>query len=163
MDLHGSLSIDIFGLIKTLKKEWNNHHEFLTWEYGKHHLKQSEIYRLHYCMFALGVNYKHSHQENSCIKCLTSFMFFKRKVIPFLNYVGENVSSSHKKEVATVMAAVSKLSYAVTRYASHRLHANVQFYAIEKIIQLMKTDQSVIYMILDHRQKNVDEISRGTS
>ena len=41
MDLNGSSSIEILGFRKTLKKEWQNHYEFLKWEYGKHHLKQS--------------------------------------------------------------------------------------------------------------------------
>ena len=78
------LPIDIFGLRKTLKKEWHNKYEFLTWGYGKHHLKQSDMDRLHCYMFALGGNCKHSHQGNSCIKCVTCFSFFKRKVILFL-------------------------------------------------------------------------------
>ena len=34
-----------------------------------------------------------------------------------------------------MMAAVPKLSYAVSHYASHRLHANVQFYDIETNMQ----------------------------
>ena len=96
MYLNGSSSIGIFGLRKALKKEWNNHYELLTWEYGKHHLKQSDMDRLHCCTFALGDNSEHSHQENSCIDCLTCFSFFKRKGIPFLENVGKNVSSNQK-------------------------------------------------------------------
>ena len=54
-----------------------------------------------------------------------------------------------------------KLSYAVTHYASHRLHANLHFSAVEKIMQSMKTDPYIIYMVPDHKQKIADEISRG--
>ena len=58
MDLNGSLSINIIIFSKALKKEWHNHYEFSTFEYGKHHFKQSEMDKLHCCMFALGGNYK---------------------------------------------------------------------------------------------------------
>ena len=36
------------------------------------------------------------------------------------------------------MTAIPTLSDAATHYASHRIHANMQFYAIEKNIQSMK-------------------------
>ena len=38
------------------------------------------------------------------------------------------------------MNTVPKISYAVSHYASHFLHANVQFSEIEIIMQSMKTD-----------------------
>ena len=57
------------------------------------------------------------------------------------------------------MAAVPNSSDAVTQYASHRLLANVQFYAI-KNMQSMKTDQSIIYMIPDHKHKKIRDIAR---
>ena len=50
------------------------------------------------------------------------------------------------------MAMVQKLSYAVSQYDSHRICANVQFSAIEKIMQSMKTDTSIIYMVPDHKK-----------
>ena len=62
MDLNGTSFIDIFGLSKTLKKEWHNHYEFLTWKYGKYHLIQSDMDWFHCFTFALGGHYKHSHQ-----------------------------------------------------------------------------------------------------
>ena len=34
IDLNGSSSINIIGFRKTLKKEWQNHYELLTSEYG---------------------------------------------------------------------------------------------------------------------------------
>ena len=51
-----------------------------------------------------------------------------------------------------MMAEVPKLSYAVLHYASHLLSANVQFSAIEKIMQSIKTNPSIIYMVPDHKQ-----------
>ena len=51
-------------------------------------------------------------------------------MFPFLNNVNYEVSSNEKDEVASMMAAVPKLSNAVTHYASHHLRANVQFSAI---------------------------------
>ena len=71
----------------------------------------------------------------------------------FLKNVNEEVSSNNKDEVATTMATVPKLSYAVSHYASHSLRAIVQYFAIEKIMQSMKTDPSIIYMVPDHKQK----------
>ena len=56
-----------------------------------------------------------------------------------------------------MMDAVPKLSDTVSHYASHRLCADVQFYAIEKNIQSKKTDPSIIYMVPDHKQ-NVFQI-----
>ena len=67
--------------------------------------------------------------------------------MPFLKNINAEISSNHKKDVATMMAAVLKLSDEVTHYASHILRENVQFSAIEKIMKSMKTDQSFIYMI----------------
>ena len=109
--------------------------------------------KLHCRMFALGGNCEHSHKGNSCIKCLTCFSFFKRKVLPFLKNINEEVSSYNKDEFLIMMAAVTNLSYEVSQYASHRLHANVQFSAIENIMQSMKTDPSIIYMVPDHKQR----------
>ena len=51
-----------------------------------------------------------------------------------------------------MMAEVPKISDAVTHYSSHRLHANVHFSAIETIIQSIKTYQSIIYIITEHKQ-----------
>ena len=82
--------------------------------------------------------------------------------MPFLKNTNEEVSSNNRYEVATVMDAVPKLSYAISHYASNCLCINVQFYDIEKIMQSMKTYPSIIYMVPDHKQKNADEISGGT-
>ena len=73
MDLNDSSSIDIFGLRKTPKKKCHDHYELLTYKYGKHHLKKSDMDQLQCCTFALGVNCEQINQENSCIKCLTCF------------------------------------------------------------------------------------------
>ena len=62
MGLNISSSIDIIDFIESPNKEWHNNYKVLTWQYGKHHLIQSYIDLLHCCMFALGGNYKHSHQ-----------------------------------------------------------------------------------------------------
>ena len=59
------------------------------------------------------------------------------------------------------MDAVTKLSYAVFHYCSHRLCANVQFTAVEKNVQAMRTYPSIIYMVPDHKKRFVDEISGG--
>ena len=138
MDLNDSSSTDIIRSIKTLNKYWKINDEFLTWEYGKYHLKQSDNDRLHCCTFALGGKWEHSHQENSRIKCLTCFYFFHNKVFPFLNNVNDEVSSNHKDEVESRMAAAPKLSNDSTHYASHCLRANVQFAAIEKLCSQRK-------------------------
>ena len=114
MDLNGSTSVYIIGFIKSLKKKWHNHYGFLIWEYGKHHLKKLDMDQLHCCTFALGGNGKHSHKENSCVKCLTCFSFFKRKVLLFLKVFDEELSSNNKYEVATMMDAVTNLAYDVS-------------------------------------------------
>ena len=95
----------------------------------------------------MGVHLKKIHQENSCITCLTCFSFFKSKVLLLLNNGNYELSSNKKDEVATIMAAVPNLSDTATHHASHRLCSNVQFYAIEKIMQSMKTYPSIIYMV----------------
>ena len=59
-----------------------------------------------------------------------------------------------------MMAAVPKLSYAVSQYASHSLRANVYFPNIEKNMQEIKTDPSIIYMFPDHKQKVLQLKSR---
>ena len=109
------------------------YYEFLTWEYGKHHLKKSDNDILHYCTFALGGKCKHSHQENSLIKCLTCFSFFQNKVLPFLNNVNDEVSYNDNDDVVYMMDILTRLSNAVTHYSSYCLRVNVQFLAMEKI------------------------------
>ena len=95
----------------------------------------------------LGGKCEHSRQENSCIKCLTYLSFLQN------NSFNDDVSSNDKVEVFPIMAAVPKLSNSVAYYASHRLCSNVQFYAIETIMQSIKTDPSMVYMAPDHKQK----------
>ena len=60
---------------------------------------------------------------------------------------------------SSLVSEVPKLSYAVSHYASHYLRANMQFSAIEIIMQSMKIDPYIIYMVPDHKQKIADEIS----
>ena len=153
MDLHGSSSIKIIGFGKTLKKEWQNRYELFTWEYVKNHLKQSGKDQLNCCTFALRGNCEHSHQNNSCITCLNCFSFFKSKILPFLNNANDEVYSNDKDEVSTMMDAVPKLSDVVTHHAFHRIRANLQFSGIYKIMQSIKTDPSIIYMVPDHKRK----------
>ena len=74
-------------------------------------------------------------------------------MLPFLKNVNKEVSSNNKDEFATMTDVVPNLSYAISHYSSHRLHANVQFSAIEKIMKSMKTYPSIIYMVPDHKQK----------
>ena len=62
------------------------------------------------------------------------FLIFQEKSFAFPENVNEEVSSNKNDEVATMMAAVPKLSYAVSHYASYRLRANVQFSATENIV-----------------------------
>ena len=45
-------------------------------------------------------------------------------MLPLLNNVNNEEYSNIKDEVATMMHAVSKISDAVTHYASHQLRAN---------------------------------------
>ena len=104
-------------------------------------------------MFELGVNCEHIHREHSCIACLTCFYFFYNKVLPFLKNDDYEVSSNDKYEVEPIMDSVTNLSNTVTRYASHHLRTNVKFYAIEDIIQSMKTDPSIAYMVPYQNQK----------
>ena len=91
--------------------------------------------------------------RNSCIKCLTCFSFFHNKFLPLLNNVNYEVSSTEKDYFASMMASVSKISNYVIHYASHHLGANVKFSAIEKNIQSMKIDPSIVYMVPYHNQK----------
>ena len=53
------------------------------------------------------------------------------------------------------MDAVPKVSYTISHYDSHCLCVNVQFSAIEKIMQSMKIDPYIICMVPDHKQKNL--------
>ena len=52
-----------------------------------------------------------------------------------------------------MMDSVPNLSDAVTHYASHCLRSNVKFSDIEKIMQSMKIDPSIVYMFQDHKQR----------
>ena len=66
---------------------------------------------------------------------LNLFSLFKRKVLSSLENINEEVSSYNKYEFETVIAVVPNISYAVSHYASYSLPTNVQFYAIENIMQ----------------------------
>ena len=83
------------------------------------------------------------------------------EVLPFLNNINDEVSSNQKDKVATMMASVPNIYDSVTQYASHCLHANLQFSAIANIIQSIKTDPSIIYMVPDHKQCLLDKIFGG--
>ena len=53
------------------------------------------------------------------------FSFLHNKVFTLLNNVNDELYSNDKDEVASMMAAVHKLSNAVSHYASPHLRANV--------------------------------------
>ena len=57
------------------------------------------------------------------------------------------------------MSAVPNMSDMVSHYDSHFPLANVQFLAIEKIMQSIKVDPFIIYMVPDHKQ-NVFQIKK---
>ena len=65
-----------------------------------------------------------------------------------VNYVA---SSNVNYYVETMTSSVPKLSNDVIHYASHRLRANSQFYAIDEIIQSMKTEPYIVYMVPYHK------------
>ena len=76
MYLNGISSINIIGFRKSLKKQWHNNYEFLTWKYGKHHLEKSDMDRLYYCTFAFSGNSENSHKN---ILSITEFYVVCRK------------------------------------------------------------------------------------
>ena len=61
------------------------------------------------------------------------FLIFQEKSFRIPEKVNEEVSSNKKYEVATMIVAAPKLSYAVSKYASDHVRSIVQFYAIEKL------------------------------
>ena len=82
-----------------LKKEWQKHYKFLTWEYGKHHQKQSDGAVLQIFTLELVSKCKQKNQGKSCTKCLTCFLFFRNILLPFLINFNDAVSSNDKYEV----------------------------------------------------------------
>ena len=52
-----------------------------------------------------------------------------------------------------MMDAVPKISYTVSHSYSRSIRSNIQFNTIEKNMQAMKTDPSIIYMVPDHKKK----------
>ena len=88
-------------------------------------------------------------------------LIFKRNVLPLLKKINGEVSSNNKDEVVTMMSVVPKLSYAISHYASHFLHVNVDISAIDKNMQSMKTDPSIMYMVPDHKQKVFPDVNLG--
>ena len=75
------------------------------------------------------------------------------KFSPFLKNINEEVSSNNRGEVANILSGIPKLSYVISNYTSHLPHANVQCSAIDKNMLSMKTEPSIIYMVLDHNKK----------
>ena len=59
------------------------------------------------------------------------FLIFQEKGFVFHENVNEEVSSNNKKEITNMMEEATKLSDAVTHYASHCIRVNVRFSAIE--------------------------------
>ena len=155
MELNDISYTGIICSIKNPKKESKIHYDFLIWEYGKHHLKQSDNDRLYCCTFVFGDKYKNSNQENSYIMCLTCFYFFQNKVFPFL------IMLMTKYFLITWMIffhdgfspVVPNISNSVTHYSLHRICANVQFSSVEKFVQSTKTYPSIVYMVPDHNQE----------
>jgi hypothetical protein len=149
-----SLSPDgIASWCKTLMKEWQSYYDFLTWKYAKHHLKQADKDRFHCCTWALGGGCDHEHQADGCSQCSGCFQFFDLKVRPFLAQIAQASTESSKLEADSMLASIPQASKAVKDYAAHRLRARVQFRAMEEIQLEMKVDSSIVYVVIDHRQK----------
>ena len=81
------------------------------------------------------------------------YLLFPDKVLPLLSNANDAVSSNDKDEVDTMKAVVPKLSNAATYYESHCLHSNFQFSEIDTIMQSMRTESSIVYMVTYHKQK----------
>ena len=56
-------------------------------------------------------------------------------------------------EVQTMRKCIPSLFQSVLRYASHRVRANVQFDAIAKVKEKMRFNDTMILIVLDHKQK----------
>ena len=56
---------------------------------------------------------------------MVGILIFEKKVMPFLKNVNKQLYQYNKDEFETMMAAVPKLSYAVSHYASHLLRTNM--------------------------------------
>ena len=81
-------------------------------------------------------------------------------MLPFLRNSNDAVSSNDRYDVDIMTAVVPKLSNYVTHYASHSLRENFQFAAIYEIMQSMKTEPSVVYMVpLKKVEGAADEVS----
>ena len=51
--------------------------------------------------------------------------------------------------------SVPKVSKSVAHYVSHRLRANAQFYEIDTIMQSMRTEPYIIYMVPDYNKNAI--------
>ena len=56
---------------------------------------------------------------------MVGILIFEKKVMPFLKNVNKQLYQYNKDEFETMMAAVPKLSYAVSHYVSHLLRTNM--------------------------------------
>ena len=111
---------------------------------------------IHCLRCALGpcVLHKEQHVDNGCVKCSVCFRFFNEHVSKFFTKVLSGVADAEsKEEVQSMIRCIQLLSNSVIRYAGHRVRAKVQFDAISQIKAGMKTDESLLLVVLDHKQK----------
>ncbi len=63
--------------------------------------------------------------------------------------------ADHDLELESMFNATPKLVYALSHYMAHRLRARVQFHAIDKLKDELKSDPSKMLIVMDHKQKNL--------
>ena len=104
-----------------LLQEWKSIQAFVMWEYAACHLKVSDIDSCHCCTHALGGTCDHSHNLQSCSKCLECFTFFQGKAKNFLNSIQAKQlqEESEKAELNSMFRALPKLTTALTHYMAH--------------------------------------------
>ena len=112
--------------------------------------------RLYCVTYASGGKCSHKHQRNLRQKCNECFNLFTSKALPVFNECVSEFSvnmDDTKHEIDSMIQALPYIQEVLIWFMSHRLRAKVQFNAITKIKEELKTNPDHVLVVLDHKQK----------
>lgn len=146
-----SLKEDVESRFEAISNEWSDIESFVQWEYANRHLEMTSVDMCHCCTFGLDdQSSSMTYESVACASCSRCFVFFPDKFKSALELVKDYMTEN---EWTCMNLAAEKLHNALIRYMAHSMRARVQFHAIQKVKEKLKEDQTSILIVIDHKQK----------
>ena len=141
--------------VTSIHDEWKRIQLFVMWEFSNRHLKITQKDPVHCCTYALKAAGNAIYNQHCYDKCSDCFTFFDVRVNDLIKRVKDLRSSfdENTQELDSMIASLPKFTYNLIHYMAHRVRAKVQFSAIDKIKTNLESNMNSVLIVIDHKQK----------